>query len=253
MLDLLHLNQCTITIWEFLMKYTTKPSIIATLFIILNCIPGCSSASDKKESTVKSHTTEKQVTTQMNVHIIVGSTRITKTGLKIAQNIKAMVDKRSEINAEIVDIASYNLPFYVDEVAPANRKGEVTDPAFKNWSDTIKKADGYIIVSPVYNDGYTAPLKNALDCLYKEWNNKPVAFIGYSGGPNGGAGMIAQLRQVVRELRMIPIAADIKIPFSWKAFNENGGLVNADTIEKELTLVIDQLLEAQSKKVAQTQ
>lgn len=108
----------------------------------------------------------------MIIHIIVGSTRTTETGLKIAENIKNMLNtilnSRRNIKTEIVKIAHYNLPFYTDKIAPADRTEGITDLIFKNWSDKIKQAHGYIIISPVYNYGYPSALKNTLDCLYKE-------------------------------------------------------------------------------------
>lgn len=226
------------------MNHMTRFFIISS-FITLTTITGCNPNQEQYTKTIESHTMNK--TDPMKLYIIIGSIRPTQTGEKIAKHIKAMIDKRPEVNTEIVDIATYNLPFYKGEI-PAYREGEITDPVLKRWSDKIKQASGYIIVSPVYNAGYPASLKNALDSLYKEWNNKPVAFIGYSGGSSGGASMIAQLRQVVDELKMIPVAADIKIPHSWKAFNEQGDLVNSDAIEKELNTIIDQLYEANTSK-----
>ncbi len=220
-----------------IMNVMERLCLVSSFIMMLTALPGCRAESDQ---------TNKTSADPMIVHIIVGSTRTTHTGLKIAENIKAMADKRPEVKVEIVDIASYRLPFYTDEIAPASRKEEIPDSALRTWSDKIEHADGYIIVAPEYNSGYPAPLKNALDSLYVEWNNKPVAFVGYSGGPSGGAAMIAQLRDVVRGLQMIPIAADIKIPQSWQAFNENGELVNFSGIEKELNKVIDQLLKARN-------
>lgn len=183
----------------------------------------------------------------MKLYIMVGSVRDTRMGANIAQQIKAMIDKRPEISAEIVDLAAWPLPFYTDVEAPRSRKKPITDPLLQKWSEKIQQAEAFLIVSPEYNAGYPAPLKNALDSLYKEWNNKPVAFAGYSGGSSGGSSMIAQMRQVADELKMICIATDVKIPQSWKAFGKDGKLVHADTIEKEVQAVIDELLEAKKK------
>lgn len=183
----------------------------------------------------------------MKLYIIVGSVRDTRMGANIAQQVKAMIDTRPEINTEIVDLAAWPLPFYTDVEAPRSRKKPITDPLLQQWSEKIQAADAYIIVAPEYNAGYPAPLKNALDSLYTEWNNKPVAFVGYSGGPSGASSMIAQMRQVADELKMICIATDVKIPQSWKAFSKDGKLVHADSIEKEVQVIIDQLIEAKNK------
>lgn len=183
------------------------------------------------------------ITSPMKVGIITGTVRSTGTGEALAKNITAILDKRSDIITEIVDLKTYALPFYVNEIAPASRTEDITDPILKRWSDTIKKFDGYIIISPEYNSGYPASLKNALDSLYTEWNNKPVALVGYSGGTSGGTAMLAQLRQIVTAFKMIPIATDIKIPQSWKALHKDGKLVDALRIERELMLAIDQLID----------
>lgn len=228
------------------MNHITRFITIHSIFIMLASMTGCCAEPKQKQMAIQSSLTSKATANPMMLYIIVASTRPTKTGAKIANNIKTIIDKRPEVRTEIIYIADYNLPFYRDEVAPADREGAITDPAFRSWADKIKQAAGYIIVSPEYNYGYPASLKNALDGLYKEWNNKPVGFVGYSGGSSGGASMIAQLRQVARGLKMIPVAADVKIPQSWKAFNDQDGLANADAIEKELNIVINQLIEAQA-------
>lgn len=182
----------------------------------------------------------------MKVSIIVGSVRATTTGKQIAQNLQSMLAARSDISTEVIFVGDYQLPFYTSEVSPASRKGEITDPVLKKWSERIKQAEAFIIVSPEYNAGYPAPLKNALDSLYQEWNNKPVGIVGYSGGSSGGTCMIAQLQQVVERLEMIPVATSIKIPASWKAFDKQGILIGASNIAKDLNLMVDQLLKART-------
>lgn len=211
------------------------------MLILLATLVGCRAESERKE--IKTHEVN-MLTTPMRLYIIVGSVRPTGTADKIANNIKQVLDRRPEVAAEIVFVGDYALPFYTDTIAPAERKDEITDPVLKKWSDKIKQADAYILLSPVYNAGYPAPLKNALDSLYKEWNNKPVAFVGYSGGPSGGTSTLAQLRQVAQAFKMIPVAAEVKIPYSWKAFNEQGDLINLDTLATEFNTVADQLLAA---------
>lgn len=179
----------------------------------------------------------------MKVAIITASVRSTTTGETIAKNIKAMLGKRADISVEIINLKEYSLPLYTEAIAPGDRKDPITDPVLKRWSDTIQSFDGYIIVSPEYNAGYPASLKNALDSLYVEWNNKPVALVGYSGGPSGGAAMLAQVRQILPRFKMLLVAHDIKIPYSWKAFDKHGNLVDADRIEKEFKSITDQLVQ----------
>ena len=78
------------------------------------------------------------------------------------------------------------------------------------FSATIERADGLVLVVPEYNHGYPAVLKNAIDHIYPEWVDKPVGFVSY--GNAGGARAVEQLRQVVVELKMLPIRSAIHIP-----------------------------------------
>lgn len=208
------------------------------LIIIVNAIYGLNC---NPEKFIQSHANKiMNKTAKLPViQIILGSTRTGRSSDKIGNILKKMADKRPDILIEIVDLKNFNLPFFNDE-APAKRK-EIADPIVKKWSDKIKQADAFIIIVPQYNAGYPGVLKNALDSLYPEWNNKPVAFIGYSGGTSGGSSAINQLREVIAELKMKPISLDINIPTVWKAFDQDGNLAD-QTIEAKLNSMIDQLI-----------
>lgn len=175
-----------------------------------------------------------------HIQIILGSTRKNRLSDKIGNKLKQFADKRPDISTEIIDLRDFNLPFFNEEVPPSRRK-EITDPVIKRWSNKVMEADAFVIVCPVYNASYSAVLKNALDSLYPEWNNKPVAFVGYSGGLSGGTNAINHLREVVLELKMKPISSDIKIPSCWKAFDQEGNFADK-TIEAKFNSMIDQLI-----------
>ncbi len=102
----------------------------------------------------------------------------------------------------------------------------------KKWSKIVDEADGFIIVTPEYNHGYSAGLNNAIDYLYKEWTGKPVSFVSY-GGVSGGLRAVEQLRQVVIELRMQPLREQVSIPFVRGAVRE-GKLPHDDARHKQL-------------------
>ncbi len=176
------------------------------------------------------------------ISIIVGSVRATPTGKQIAENIQKLLEKRSDIVTEILYVGDYHLPFYTDPASPASVKGEIVDPILKKWSDVINQASAFIIISPEYNGAYPASLKNALDSLYKEWNNKPVGIVGYSGSISGGTSMIEQLKKVLQVLEMIPVATSVKIPQSWKAFDQEGKLHELPRVEKDLQEMVDEII-----------
>jgi len=210
--------------------------ILFTATYNLQCKPASNNQPDENNTINKPAKTIK-------IQFILGSTRQGRISDKIATILKEMANKRQDVSTQLVDLRTFELPFLNDEISPSKRT-EITDPAVKRWSEKIKEADAFIIVVPQYNAGYPGVLKNALDSLYAEWNHKPVAFVAYSGGPTGGTSVIAQLRQVVAELQMKPVALDIKIPTSWKAFDPQGNFVD-NTIESKLNTVIDQLISSQ--------
>lgn len=149
----------------------------------------------------------------IKIQIIIGSTREGRIGEKVGKWILGQVQqaqKRSSFEAELLDLKEWHLPMY----------GEPTSDVTQRWIDKIKKADGYIIVTPEYNHGYPASLKNALDYPYEEWNRKPVGFVSYSAGRGAGIRAVEQLRLVSIELQMAPIRDAIHIPFIKTAIDE---------------------------------
>jgi NAD(P)H-dependent FMN reductase len=144
------------------------------------------------------------------IHVIIGSTRQNRFSEKPARYLFDELSKREGIRSELVDLRDWPLPFYDEPISPASNKGSYSHELGKKWAAKVGEADGYIIVTPEYNHGYPAVLKNALDWVFPEWNNKPVGFVSY--GNVGGARAIEQLRQVVIELHMVPMRNAIHIP-----------------------------------------
>ena len=132
-----------------------------------------------------------------HIQVILGSTRNGRLGDRVAAWFMGHASVRRDLTAELVDLRDWPLPFF-DEPTPPIRGG-YANPAQRAWAAKVEAADGYVFVSPEYNHGYTAVLKNALDHLYAEWTYKPAGFVGY-GGLGGGIRAVEQLRQVVVEL-----------------------------------------------------
>ncbi len=168
----------------------------------------------------------------MTIQIILGSTREGRFGEAVAKYVLSQAEKfkTAEIKFDYIDLKEHPLPFFADEKAPSFvLDGKYPTKEHTQWGKRIAKGDGYIILTPEYNHGYPAVLKNALDHLYHEWGNKPVAFIGY-GGLAGGARSVEQLKQVVTELRMIPIREGSLIQHVYGVFQKDG------TIQQESAL-----------------
>jgi NAD(P)H-dependent FMN reductase len=113
------------------------------------------------------------------------------------------LEARDDVQAELVDLRDYPLPWFELPVSPVRIGREYTDPAIERWGNKLDEADGFVMIVPEYNHGYPAVLKNHLDHVFVEVNRKPVAYVGY--GNVGGARAIEQLRLVCVELDMAPM------------------------------------------------
>src|SRR3989344_2690956 len=178
----------------------------------------------------------------LKIKIIIGSTREGRFGEKPARWMLDKIQKRKEIDAELLDLRDYPMPFFNEAKTPTAKKEPYGDEAVKRWTKKIAEADGFIVVAPEYNHGYPAVLKNALDYVYTEWNKKPVGFVSYGGA--GGVRSVEQLRQVAVELDMVPLRTAIHIFSFWELLDEKGNLKeNAFALfEGKANKLVDELL-----------
>ncbi|MEV6055861.1 NAD(P)H-dependent oxidoreductase [Streptomyces sp. NPDC052107] len=176
---------------------------------------------------------------QPRLHIIVGSTRPGRRGPAVAGWFHALALKHSGFDAGLVDLAAVGLPL-LDEPRPPQR-GQYEHEHTRRWSRTVDAADAFVFVVPEYNHSYNAATKNALDYLAKEWQGKPVAFVGY-GGVAGGARAVQALLPVVIALGMVPSAGAVHIPFIRLSFTSDGTFEPAPGLDENATGVLDELL-----------
>lgn len=191
----------------------------------------------------------------LKVKIIMGSTREGRNGGKVGEYIQGVAATEPGWEVEYLDLKTLDLPMYADAVSPSFRESlDGLPEVIKEWSHSIEEADAYVIVTPEYNHGYPAPLKNAIDWLFKEWNRKPVAFVSY-GALLAGGRAVEQLRQVVAELHMTSIRAQVLFPAVWEAFDTNGQPKDPATEERvrgmfrELSWWGNALKEAREKSI----
>jgi NAD(P)H-dependent FMN reductase len=178
-----------------------------------------------------------------NISIIIGSTRRARFSEKPANWMLRLLQNRSDITAHLLDLRDYPMPFFEEAMPPARAvPGTYGNDTVRQWSAAIAAADAFIFVSPEYNYGPPAVLKNALDWLYSEWNRKPAAFVSYGGV--GGARSVQQLREIAVELQMTPIRSAVHIPVATLWIHFQGGDVEkalAD-LNKTAETMIDDLL-----------
>jgi NAD(P)H-dependent FMN reductase len=173
-----------------------------------------------------------------NLKIITSTTRPGRKGILIANWITALARQKGEFNVELLDLAEINLPFLDEPNHP--RLQQYQHEHTKRWSSTIEAADAFIIVLSEYNFGFPAPIKNALDYLFKEWMYKPVAFVSY-GGISGGLRSTQMLKQVVTALHMIPLTEAVSIPFFSKYINDEDEFKPEELVIKSAETILTEL------------
>src|SRR3954469_10250312 len=139
------------------------------------------------------------------IGIILGSTRPNRNGEQVARWVLEVASRRRDADFELLDLRDYPLP-HLDEPLPPSL-GQYQNEHTKQWAATIASFDGFVIVTPEYNHGTSGVLKNAIDFLYAEWNNKAVGFVSYGGA--GGARAAEHLRLVAGELKMADVRQQV--------------------------------------------
>lgn len=171
------------------------------------------------------------------IGIIIGSTRPGRNGEAVAHWVYEIAAKRSDAEFEIVDIADYNLPL-LDEPMGAVM-GQYTKPHTITWSKKIASFDGFIFVTPEYNHATTGALKNAIDYLYREWNNKAAGFVGYGGA--GAVSAVENLRMIMAELQVADVRNQVRLSL-YTDFENFTEFKPAPFQEASVTDMIDQVI-----------
>ncbi|MDL5157918.1 NADPH-dependent FMN reductase [Actinomycetospora termitidis] len=153
------------------------------------------------------------------LQIVVASTRPGRIGEPIARWFGGYAQDHGAFDVEIVDLAEIALPMFAEPEHP--RLGRYTLDSTKDFSATIARADAFVFVTPEYNHSFTAPLKNALDHLNREWAGKPATIVSY-GGVAAGTRAAEALWPVLVGLNMVPVSAAVPIPFAMKNVSGEG-------------------------------
>lgn len=178
------------------------------------------------------------------VSVIVGSTRTGRFSEKPAHWILQHLKQRDGVDARLLDLRDFPMPFFDQQLTPAMPgRPAFDDPVVRKWTAAIAQSDGFLIITPEYNYGPSAVLKNAIDWVYPEWRRKPVAFVSY--GSAAGARAVQQLRENVIELQMAPIRSSVHVPVGTLMAHYTGGDAEAGLAELDTVAaqpMIDDLL-----------
>jgi NAD(P)H-dependent FMN reductase len=141
------------------------------------------------------------------IGIILGSTRPNRNGEQVAKWVYDIASRRDDAEFELVDLRDYPLP-HLDEPIPASM-GQYQNEHTRQWADKIASFDGFVFVTPEYNHSTSGVLKNAIDYLYAEWNNKAAGFVSY--GAVGGTRAAEMLRLVAGELQIADVRQQVAL------------------------------------------
>ena len=144
---------------------------------------------------------------KLKIAVIIGSTRDARFGPKAADWMMGVAQARDDMDVELVDLKSFDLPFFNEKASSLWAPSE--DPRAVAWQKKIAEFDGYVVITAEYNRSITASLKNAFDQAYTEWNHKPIGFLGYGGV--GAARAIEHARLIAVELQMVPVRSAVHI------------------------------------------
>ena len=173
----------------------------------------------------------------IKIAVIIGSTRPGRVGESVARWAYDIAKGRSDAEFELVDIAAFNLPLLDEPVPPS--QGQYSQPHTKVWAKKIASFDAYVFVTPEYNHGTSGALKNALDFLYSEWNDKAAGFVGY--GSAGGTRAVEQLRLVASELQMAHVRNQVTLSL-FTDFENFSEFKPHPRNEESLNAMLDQLV-----------
>jgi len=173
----------------------------------------------------------------LKVAIIIGSTRPGRVGESVARWAYELAGHRKDAEFELVDIRDYHLPLLDEPIPPS--QGKYSKDHTKKWAAKIASFDAYVFVTPEYNHGISGALKNAIDFLYAEWNNKAAGFIGY--GSAGGARAVEHLRLVMAEVQVATVRNQVALSL-FTDFENYTTFKPAAYHEKSVTAMLDQTI-----------
>jgi NAD(P)H-dependent FMN reductase len=172
------------------------------------------------------------------IGIILGSTRPGRKSSAVADWVQEIAAEHSGgAQFELVDIVDFGLPHFDEEIPPA--AGQYAKAHTKIWANKIAEFDGYIFVTPEYNHSLPGALKNAIDFVHAEWNNKAAGFVGY--GSVGGARAVEHLRQIMAELQVAGVRTAVLLSL-FTDFENFTTFTPAEFQRESVTAMLDQLI-----------
>jgi NAD(P)H-dependent FMN reductase len=172
------------------------------------------------------------------LRIIIGSTRPGRVGPSVADWIAERAREHGGFDVQVTDLAELNLPLLDEPNHPRLR--QYTKQHTKDWAALVNAADAFIFVTPEYNYGFNAALKNAIDYLFHEWQHKAAGIVSY-GGVAAGTRATQMLKQVLTALKIMPVPEAVNIPFVAQHLDEDKRFKSTELIDASATAMLDEV------------
>jgi NAD(P)H-dependent FMN reductase len=173
-----------------------------------------------------------------HIAIISASVRLKRNSHRVSLYFKRYLEEKQLATVDLLDLAEYNFPVFTE------RLKQQTAPTLSvlGFTEKIQSADGVIIVTPEYNGGYPASLKNVIDLLLDEWRRKPVAIVTVTAGAFGGMNVITSLQYSLWKIQAWTVPAMFPVAKVTESFNEDGIPADPEAIDKLASVFIDELV-----------
>lgn len=172
------------------------------------------------------------------IAIVSGSIRTGRLSHRVAVYFERYIQEKQLAEVIMLDLKELNIPLSEERLKHLSNPS----PQILQFAEGIKKADGVIFVSPEYNSGYPASVKNAIDLLYDEWYRKPIGLVSVSDGNFGGMHALLMLQSVLLKVRALLIPATFPVPLVDKNFDENGVAIDKEKTDKRADKFLAELM-----------
>ncbi len=181
-----------------------------------------------------------------NIAVLSASVRTGRNSHRVTLFLKQYIQENNLATVDLIDLAAYGFPLFEERLQYLKEPSK----ELLEYSERIKKAEGVIIVTPEYNGGYPASVKNAIDLLYPEWKRKPIGIATVSSGPFGGSQVGTSLSFSFLKIGSLVTPAVFRVPTVQKAYDENGVAMDREASNRRAKTFLDEffwLVEARKR------
>lgn len=169
-------------------------------------------------------------TTPLQLAVIIGSTRPGRLGERVGRWFADEATRHDGVDVDLIDLLQVDLPAALG-----------AHPNVDAYTARLAAADAFVVVTPEYNHGYPASVKQAIDVASTQWNAKPVGFVSY-GGMSGGLRAVEQLRQVFAEVHAVTMRDTVSFHNPWSLFDDDGTLREPSAADAAAKVMLDQIV-----------